>query len=89
MLYACLGPSGGEHQPGRHPLDAPKARVVFQKRVTEATTDGWLDQDWDQTPTGVLFTSGAVAFGAFRELRDTGCDWQYYKQLGVAWSLSI
>lgn len=40
-------------------LDAPKARDVFQKRVAEATTAGWLDPDWDQSATGVLTTAGA------------------------------
>ena len=38
-------------------LDAPKARDVFQKRVAEATTAGWLDPDWDQS-TGLLITAG-------------------------------
>ena len=33
-------------------LDNPKAKEVFQKHVTSAEQDGWLDEDWDQTPTG-------------------------------------
>ncbi|KAL3152918.1 hypothetical protein ABBQ38_012224 [Trebouxia sp. C0009 RCD-2024] len=38
-------------------LDAPKARDVFQKCVTDATTAGWLDPDWNQTPTGAMTSS--------------------------------
>ena len=43
-------------------MDAPKARDVFQKCVTEASTAGWLDPEWNQTPTGLCSLGPATAF---------------------------
>ena len=33
-------------------LDTPQAKELFQKHVASARVEGWLDADWEATPSG-------------------------------------